>query len=130
MDDELKRIQLETAKLQLERERLALQAERDRLNRNARIARSTRDLMQGTAAAGAVAADATARILKAVLWFIMRAIGWGTMALILCLAIVIFIRMDLPGDLEYKLGYFLGSGGWMIILIGVVVGLLLPKKRD
>jgi hypothetical protein len=128
MDDELKRIQLETAKLQLEREKLALQAERDRLARKSRIADSTRDIVQGTAAVGSAAASASARLLKSLISLLLRAIGWGILSTLLCVAIVMLLRTDIPGDIQFKLGYFLGSGGWMIIVIGVLVGLLLPRR--
>ena len=130
MDDELKRIQLETAKLQLEREKLALQSERDRVTRNALIADSTREIVQGTTAVGAAAVGVSAWLLKALLTIIFRVTGWGLMSLLVCLAIVIFFREDFPGDIQFKLGYFLGSGGWMIIVIGIVVGLLLPRKTS
>ena len=130
MDDELKRIQLETAKLQLERQKLALQSERDRITRNARIADSTREIVQGTAAVGAAVADTSAWLLKALLTLIFRVVGWGLMSLLVCLAIVIFFRKDIPGDIQYKLGYFLGSGGWMIIVIGIIVGFLLPRRTS
>lgn len=130
MDDERKRIQLETAKLQLEREKLALQSERDRITRNARIADSTREIFQGTAAVGAAAADTSAWLLKALLTLVFRVIGWGLMSLLVCLAIVIFVRKDIPGDIQFKLGYFLGSGGWIIIVIGIIIGFLLQRKTS
>ena len=130
MDDELKRIQLETAKLQLEREKLALQSERDRITRNARIVDSTREIVQGTAAVGAAAAGTSAWLLKTLLTLLFRVIGWGLMSLLVCLAIVIFLRKDIPGDIQFKLGYFLGSGGWMLIVIGIIVGFLLPSKTS
>ena len=130
MNDELKQIQLETAKLQLEREKLALQFERDRITRNARIADSAREIVQGTAAVGTAAAGASSWLLKTLLTLIFRVIGWGLSSLLVCLAIVIFLRKDIPGDIQFKLGYFLGSGGWMIIVIGIILGFILPRKTS
>jgi len=60
---------------------------------------------------------------------VLRILGWACLGAILSAVLVLVFRADLPGDFQYRYGYFLGSGGWMIILIGCVVGLLMPRRE-
>lgn len=129
MEDELKRVELETAKLRLERERLELDEARGRRARNERVAEATREAVKSTVAIGADVASAGMSTIGFLLMLLLRLLGWACLGAILCAILVLVFRKDFPGSFEYRFGSFLGSGGYMVILIGCIVGLLMPKRK-
>ncbi|MCX6056707.1 MAG: hypothetical protein NTW69_00935, partial [Chloroflexi bacterium] len=114
MDNELKNIEIETARIRLERERLALQDEVDKRQRSQRSIERTQNAVETAQAVGVAASVATINLFQIIL---ISVIG-GAIAALIGLVWVAKTKWDGNSfDLAYSYGYWLGNGGWIPILI-------------
>lgn len=114
MEDELKNIGIETARIRMERERLALQDDLDRRKRNAKVADAAQTVMETTLAAGGVATVVALTATKLVSKALFGAIVAGALSFAWVAA------HQWKGDfgrLTWDYGYWLGSGGFVFILV-------------
>ena len=114
MNDELKSIEIETARIRMERERLALQDDLDRRKRSAKVADVSQAVMETTFAAGEVATGVALTATK----LISKALLGALVAAALCFVWV--AAQQWKGDfrlLMFDYGYWMGSGGFILVLV-------------
>ncbi len=116
MDDDLKRIELQAAKIRLEREQLLLENERDRRHRVERASAVAQSAVDSTKQIGRVVGSATAKLIRFAIATAVTLVLSGLFGLLLSAAWVAVSPRATQGDFEYQLGFFLGGGGWMVIV--------------
>ena len=111
-DDELKNIEIEIARLKLERERIYLQDEKDKRSRNA-----------NTIIAAQSAISSTGNTLKKVLKFILGSIFGAIVSSYVCF---LWVSKNRGGEnfseWTFNFGYWLGSGGFILIVVCAILG--------
>ena len=123
MDDDLKRIELQAAKIRLERDQLLLDNERDRRRRVERVVEVAHGAVETTKQVGNVAASAAGTLLVFVVTTAITLVVSGLFGLIVSAAWVLMSPRKTPGDFQYQLGFFLGGNGWMIVVGCCIFGL-------
>ncbi len=119
MDDELKKIEIETARIRLERERIAYQNELDKQNRNKRASNT---------AVNAINMTRTASMNAANIFFLGLKYAFSALvgAAVATYASYLWVSKNRGGsnvdDWNYNFGYWAGSGGWIFILLGAICG--------
>lgn len=119
MDDELKKIEIETARIRLERERMAYQNELDKQNRNKRASNTAVNAINITRTASLNAAS----IIFIGLKYAFSALLGGAFA---TYGSYLWVSKNRGGsnidDWNFNFGYWAGSGGWIFILLGAICG--------
>lgn len=114
MDDELKNIEIETARIRMERERLALQDDLERRKRSAKVANVSHSLRETAVAAGGVATDFALTATKLISKALFGALAGGVLSFAWVSA------QQSKGDfsrMTWDYGYWMGSGGFVFVLI-------------
>lgn len=123
MNDELKKIEIETARLRLERERLAYEEQLDKRNRSRRVSAATQQAFDTTKDVGSVALGASVSLFKIAFGFLLGAAGWALAAAF------IFVVDPKITNFGFHYGYWAGSGGWVLILFGGITGALFASQK-
>lgn len=116
MDDDLKRIELQAAKIRLERDQLLLENERDRRRRVERVTEVAQGAFDATKQVGGVVASAAGTLIGFVITTLITLVVSGLFGLLVSTAWVAISPRKTPGDFQYQLGFFLGGGGWVVIV--------------
>jgi hypothetical protein len=127
MDDELRKIEIETARIRLERERLALQDEINKRNLNDRVANVAQNAINRTRDIGVSAVDTSTSVLKYAFAAFFGAAGTGAIAGIWILATK--SSWDIR-KFAFDFGFWAGSGGWILLLVGGLIGIYLARPSD
>ena len=123
MDDDLKRIELQAAKIRLEREQLLLVAEKEKRRRIERATEVAQGAVDATKQVGGAVASAAGAFVEFVLSTVLTLAVFGLFGLLASAAWVAISPRKTPGDFQYQLGFFLGGNGWMVIVGFCALGL-------
>lgn len=119
MSDELKEIEVELAKIRLKRERMLLQDELKKREKSAKAIDLTSKTIQ-------YSTTATTTLFK---YLFGAFLG---MAFVATLSLLFIAKQnDQSQSLIYSFGYWMGSGGYLILVIGAIGGIayMIPEKQ-
>jgi hypothetical protein len=116
MDEEIRKLELETARLRLERERIALENDVERHRRGHAMETAAIDAAHTTKRVAGSLFSSLIDSLR-IAWGAILFFGIGAaIALIASALWVAFAPRRVDGEYLYQFGYFLGDGGWMWIV--------------
>ena len=123
MDNDLRQIELVTARTRLEREQLMLQNERDK-RRRVEAAISTGKEVAGVAAdIGTGVVNVIGVTVRFTLRVIVKLFVGAAFGLAVCSVLVLFGAGGNVGGFQYRLGFFLGGDGWIVVAVCCFVSL-------
>ena len=124
MEDDLQKIEIETAKIRLERERLALRQEMSRANMGERVAESAHSAIRSTKLIGVSTLKTSATIAK---YLLSALIGITLMSSVGALWVIATKSNWTTHGFGFNFGYWLGSGGAVLVLTSGIAGMLYFK---